>query len=191
MKSISNSILGFQGMTAVPSLGVAIAVDDIRHSLIAFRLVDGVPVGSLDVQGLNDITADPKSGAIFGVVESDDMSLVSVVNYSWTLDSGFVAERVVSAAGTRSGVLAGRPVVVVPPAPGLWFSYLVIGTEHGSELLVLSLPSLALVHTHRLEGIHVHSLAASPWGETLAVVDGISRTIHVLAWPLPGMPELD
>jgi len=56
---------------------------------------------------------------------------------------------------------------------------------------VLSLPGLALVHTHRLEGFAVVGLAADPWGTALAVCDDASNSTHVLAWPLPGMPQLE
>jgi len=59
------------------------------------------------------------------------------------------------------------------------------------ELRVLSLPGLALVHTHRLEGMQVCGLAADPWGAALAVCDDASESTHVLAWPLPGMPQLE
>jgi len=34
-------------------------------------------------------------------------------------------------------------------------------------------------------------LAADPWGAALAVCDGASQSTHVLAWPLPGMPQLE
>jgi len=59
------------------------------------------------------------------------------------------------------------------------------------ELRVLSLPGLALVHTHRLEGMQVWGLAADPCGTALAVCDYASQSTHVLAWPLPGMPQLE
>jgi len=59
------------------------------------------------------------------------------------------------------------------------------------ELRVLSLPGLALVHTHRLEGMKVRCLAADPCGTALAVCDYASESTHVLAWPLPGMPDLE
>ena len=83
-----------------------------------------------------------------------------------------------------------RPLTVIPPAPCKAVSYLVVGTGESSELLVLSLPSLALVHTHRLEGMKVLGLAADPWGGALAVCDAASQFLHVLTWPLPGMPPL-
>jgi len=47
-----------------------------------------------------------------------------------------------------------RPLAVMPPAPGKRASHLIVGIYLNPELRVLSLPGLALVHTHRLEGIH-------------------------------------
>jgi len=55
-----------------------------------------------------------------------------------------------------------RPLAVMPPAPGKRASHLIVGLWKTSELRVLSLPGLALVHTHRLEGIEVIGLAADP-----------------------------
>jgi hypothetical protein len=55
---------------------------------------------------------------------------------------------------------------------------------------VLSLPDRRLVHTHTLEGMVVTGLAADPSGTALAVCDAASKAIHVLPWPLPGMPPL-
>ena len=78
----------------------------------------------------------------------------------------------------------------MPPARGKSVSHLVVGTADSPELLVLSLPGLALVHTHRLDGVRMMGLAADPWGGALAVCDDASKTLHVLAWPLPGMPPL-
>ena len=84
-----------------------------------------------------------------------------------------------------------RPLAVIPPAPGKRTAHLIVGTVYEPELRVLSLPGLALVHTHMLEGVEVWGLAADPWGTALAVCDWASKSTHVLAWPLPGMPQLE
>jgi len=60
-------------------------------------------------------------------------------------------------------------------------------------LRVVSLPERTLVHTHTLEDMAVAGLAADPSGAALAVVSEkgyVNTWIHVLAWPLPGMPPL-
>jgi hypothetical protein len=69
-------------------------------------------------------------------------------------------------------------------------SYLVVGTLGEPTLRVLSLPDRRLVHTHTLEGMKVMGLAADPSGTALAVCDAAFKAIHVLLWPLPGMPPL-
>ena len=68
----------------------------------------------------------------------------------------------VSAAGQGRGscVLA----VVPPPSRSKQRSHLVVGS-HGSPVLrVVSIPDLALMHTHTLEGMMVVGLAADPSG---------------------------
>ena len=96
-----------------------------------------------------------------------------------------VAEGIVEAAGATVNY---RPLAVVPPAPGQRTSYLVVGTQDFPTQRVLSLPDRRLVHTHKLEGMMVVGLAADPSGTALAVCDNASNAIHVLPWPLPGMP---
>ena len=88
-----------------------------------------------------------------------------------------------------------RPLCVVPgvvgPHGGSGRSHLVVGAMGQSTLLVVALPSLALVHTHVLAGVRVGGLAADPRGQRLLVVDTArKRALHVLQWPLPGMPAL-
>ena len=94
----------------------------------------------------------------------------------------------VMAAGTTA---APRLLAVMPPACGKRVSYLLVGNAMDYELLVLSLPVLAIVHTHSLEGMEVMGIAADPWGGALAVCDNASQSVHILAWPLPGMPPLE
>lgn len=84
-----------------------------------------------------------------------------------------------------------RPLAVVPPLPGKGVSHLVVVGAVPKELLVLSLPGLTLIHSHILEGMKVKGLAADPWGGALVVCDAASQAVHVLAWPLPGMPPID
>ena len=175
------------GIAILPSLGVVAAVSD--DSVFALRLSDGIRVGSLAVPNLwMFLAADDATGAVYGNVASSTGYDVHAWNFSAdgasirTMSNGPV-----TAAGTRS---ESRPLTVIPPAPCKAVSYLVVGTGESSELLVLSLPSLALTHTHTLEGMDLTGLAADPSGGALAVFDRESGALHVLAWPLPGMPPL-
>ncbi len=83
-----------------------------------------------------------------------------------------------------------RPLAMIPPSPGLRTSYLIVGTYGSPTLNILSLPDRRLVHTHTLEGMQITGLAADPSGIALAVCDFRSKAVHVLPWPLPGMPAL-
>jgi hypothetical protein len=56
---------------------------------------------------------------------------------------------------------ARRPLAVIPPAPGRLRSYLVVGTQRDSDLLVLALPECVIVHRHWLEGVRVMGLATN------------------------------
>ena len=149
-------------------------------------------MGSLAVSGLLDffLAADDATGALYGTVSSG----TGYNAHAWEFTADGAGIRITSngritAAGSRGDRF--RPLAVVPPVPGKSVSHLVVGTEESSELLVLSLPGLTLVHTHTLAGMQVTGLAADPWGESLAVCDGVSESLHVLAWPLPGMPPLE
>lgn len=180
-------IEGCAGLAVLPSHGIVIVASYLSHTLFAHRLSNGETMGSLAIPGLDFyLAADRRTGAIFGSV-STGAGKYAVCHASWTLGAEFRAEGVVAAAGETGDV---RPLAVVPPAPGKLASHLVVGTQGKPLLHVLSLPSLTLVHTHRLRGVQVGALAADPWGEALAVLDLASMAIVVFAWPFPGFPAL-
>ena len=174
------------GIVALPSLGVVVVSDPVFLS--AQRLSDGRHVGSVRAPQLNwFLAADDASGVVFGSTEE-----YRPIVHAWTCatvgaEIRFTPAGPVVSAGARPN---HRPLAVMPPAPGKKVSHLVVGNAWTSELLVISLPGLSLVHTHRLEGMEVTGLAADPWGGALAVCDRLSQSLHVLAWPLPGMPPL-
>lgn len=183
-----------RGLAALPSHGIVLALGDSR--IQAFRLSDGEKVGSLEAPGLTMfLAADPVSGAVFVGGCEPSSAIFTVVASAW-LGGGATGGRgghfsplsFVPAARLAGGY---RPIAVVPPGPGKAASHLVVGTTGEPELLVLALPSLALVHEHRLEGVRVYGLAADPCGAALVVCDGAASAVHVLAWPLPGMPPLE
>ena len=175
------------GIAALSAIGVVVVGCMISFS--AYRISDGARAGSLAVSGLGIfLAADDTTGAVYGTVSSGTEYSV----HAWECIADGAGIRMtsngpVTAAGSRDDP---RPLAVMPPAPGKTASHLVIGTDESPELLVLSLPGLSLVHTHILEEMRVTGLAADPWGEFLAVYDMASSSLHVLAWPLPGMPPL-
>lgn len=180
------------GIAALPALGVVIVgcVGGDR-ALFAHRLSDGIRVGSLQVPELwLFLASDPGTGAVYGSMWTEAPDMWSVHAWSCAADGATIRISSLGRVTAAGAAESTRIVAVVPPAPGKMISHLVVGTPGSPELLVLSLPGLALVHTHILSGLDVLGLAADPWGGALAVCDEVSRAIHVLAWPLPGMLPL-
>ena len=175
------------GITILPSLGVVIVGDQV--ALVAHRLSDGIRVGRFGVPDLHwFLTADIATETVYGSIKTD----AGIAIHAWACaadETGVLITSKGPVAATKA-IRDNRPLAVVPPAAGKSVAHLVVGVSESPELLVLSLPSLALVHTHMLEGTNVSALAADPWGEALAVYDGEAGSLHVLVWPLPGMPLL-
>jgi DNA-binding beta-propeller fold protein YncE len=144
------------------------------------RLADGAYVATAQVHDPTFIAADPATATLY-VSTGDTVSALC-----WN-GSALVQEGVV---GAVSNTGFSRPLAVIPPAPGQRTSYLVMGTLRTPTLLLLSLPNRRLVHTHTLEGMEVMGLVADPSGTAVAVCDSASNAVHVLPWPLPGMPPL-
>lgn len=182
-------LLGCGGLAVLHHHRIVVAASISDGALSSYRLSNGRRVGRCSVPMLGKyLAAEPERGLIFGTVRTHDQrSLYSVVGFLWNPNEGFKILGIIAPAGARAH---GRPLAVVPPAPGKKVSHLVVGALRTAELLVISLPDLALVHTHALEGIEVTALAADPWGEVLAVSDHVTSTVRVVAWPLPGMPAL-
>jgi hypothetical protein len=158
-------------------------VSDLDHGkLHVHRLSDGVRVANAKAKCATYVAADPASGTVY--VSTGAHPSCGVSAFRWD-GAALVAEGVVEAAGTAE---YSRPLAGMPPTPGRHTSYLVAGTCREPTLYVLSLPDRRLVHTHTLKGMKVTGLAADPSGAALAVCDRTSKAIHVLPWPLPGMP---
>jgi hypothetical protein len=168
------------GIAVLPVQGLVVASIYDAKELRVYRLTDGTLVATVHAQGPSFIAADPATATLYVSTGT------RVTAFHWN-GSALVPEGVVEAAGDNA---YGRPLAVVPPAPGQRTSYLVVGTVRTPILLVFSLPDCRLVHTHTLEGMVINGLAADPSGTALAVCDGASKAVHVLPWPLPGMPPL-
>lgn len=199
--SVESGTMGCGGIATLPAQGVAVI--NGRDTLFIHRLADGARLGSDHI--FSDsvmplgrfLAADLASGIVFCTVKNYAPGGHAVCSWSCAADgSKLIRQGPVTAAGVRA---VSRPLAVVPPVPGKRTSHLVVGTHGSSELLVLSLPDLILVHTHNLERagheegdspMDVAGLAADPWGGALAVCDAASEAIHVIAWPLPGMLPL-
>jgi hypothetical protein len=172
------------GIAVLPQHGVVVVSslqDDMLH---AHRLSDGVRIASVEAPWCSFGASDPTAATIY--VSSGTPEHRSVVAHRWD-NSTLVADGTVEAAGVAP---RSRPLAVMPPAPGLRTSYLVVGTGGSPALHVISLPDRRLIHTHTLEGMQVLGLAADPSGTAIAVCDVVAKAVHVLPWPLPGMPAL-
>ena len=176
------------GLAVLPALGIAVVSSG--SCLVAHRLSDGNCVGTLEVaEQILRLAADSATGTVYGVA----INGIGASVHAWScaadgLSIKISARGIVAAAGSRK---CDRSLAVVPPAPGKMVSHLAVGSDGQEELILLALPDLSLVHTHVLKGVAVVALAADPWGRSLAVCDRASKSIHVLAWPLPGMPPLE
>jgi hypothetical protein len=169
------------GIAMLPEQGLIVTSAYGAYQLRVHRLADGAIVASTPAVGRPFIiAADPTTATLYVC------SGVQVTAFRWN-GGALVSEGVLEAAGDTGNL---RPLAVVPPAPGQRSSYLVVGTHNSPTLLILSLPDRRLVHTHTLEGMKVMGLAADPSGTALAVCNGASKAVHVLPWPLPGMPPL-
>jgi DNA-binding beta-propeller fold protein YncE len=170
------AVLSQQGVVVVSSIQ-----DDMLH---AYRLSDGTRIASVNVTWCTYLASDPAAATIY--VSSGTQERQSVVANRWD-GTRLVADGTVEAAGVAPN---NRLLAVMPPDPGLHTSYLIVGTFNTPALHVISLPDRRLFHTHTLEGMGVMGLAADPSGNALAVCDFASAAVHVLPWPLPGMPAL-
>jgi hypothetical protein len=171
------------GIALLPVQGVVVVSTKSECKLHAQRLSDGVRIASTEAACPEFVSSDPTSGTVYVSTGSNPYGVSA---FRWT-GSVLVADGIVEAAGEAS---YGRPLTVMPPTYGRRTSYLIVGTTFSPTLLVLSLPDRRLVHTHKLVGMRVIGLAADPSGTALAVCDRASNAIHVLPWPLPGMPQL-
>lgn len=173
------------GLTALPSVVFAASFSDT--TLVAHRLSDGKRLMRRVVRGQHIyFAADPSTGTIFGTAL--DGVQYAVNRFSWTDGSELKAEGTVVAAGNK---FFPRPLAVVPPASGKRVFHLIVCEKSNPELLVLALPGLILVHSHKLKGMRITAIAADPWGAAIAVADDVTCAVHILAWPLPGMPALE
>jgi hypothetical protein len=165
-------------IAVLPAQGIAVTSTNFSNELRVHSLVDGAAVVSVPADSPSYIAADTDAAILY-------VSSVGTVSaFRWS-DGSLVPDGIVEAAGNTACI---RPLTVIPPAPRQCTSYLIVGTCNAPTLLVLSLPDRRLVHTHTLEGTMVVGLAADPSGTTFAVCDSASGAVHVLPWPLPGMP---
>jgi hypothetical protein len=171
---------GCYGLAVLPRPALVISSSQMTNKLSAFCIMDGKLVSELSMPETPRVmAADASTDTVYISVGNKIMSVCW--NGASLIDSGEV--------GAAGNGISYRPVAVVPPGPRTTSSYLVVGTHEEDEILIIALPERTLVHTHHLEdGVRVAGLTGDPAGGALVICDHNSAYIHVLSWPLPGMP---
>jgi hypothetical protein len=201
LRSPAWSLSPCYGAAVLPSRGVLFLSSYTDDRVFAVRASDGEKLASVHVRDPKFVAADDATGTVYVSTSH------SVVRFQWTPSQcgadhegigaghGVVAGELVPDADLSADLIgkadSWRPLAIVPPAPGHRRSHLLVGVKDKPTLHILSLPEHELVHTHMLEGFAINGLVADPHGCALAVSDGVSKSIHVLSWPLPGMPPLE
>lgn len=192
--------VGLDGIAALPQSGVFFAPSSASETLCAFRIRDGALVNEVAARGIGGgVAVDVPSQTVFVSTPGP-----VIQSFRWVEDKLVPGGDTTAVGALGGGDRVSRHIAVVPAAVGRRLSHLVVATSSGggtghSELCVLALPALTVVHTHRLEGVEVDGLAADPWGGALVVCTSASvpggrrggGRVIVLAWPLVGMRQLE
>jgi hypothetical protein len=162
--------------------------------LDVLRVSDGIKVASAAVVA-ECVAADAASSTVFTSTTGETVS-----SFQW--DGTTLTQLAdLPLPGKRRSYI---PLAVVPAAAGPGSpasSYLVVGNAAGGVLNVYALPERRHVYDYTvLSGVssrhsgsgkveaNIVGLAADPSGVALVACDKLSEDIHVLPWPLPGMP---
>jgi hypothetical protein len=102
--------------------------------------------------------ADPSTATLYTSVLEQGAG--RVIAFRW---SGRGLVRLPSLDDAIHPTGARRPLAVVPPAPGLGrnSSYLVVGTQRASDIVVLRLPECIVVHRQALPGVRIMGLGTN------------------------------
>ena len=183
--TVSRGVLrGAYGIAILPGPGVAIASSYHTSELAALSLEDGQLVSKVAGGRVGDIAVDAASGIVY--TRGDHTHV-----HAWMWDAH--AKRLVRCDEADIAVELSSsycPIAVIPASSAGGCAHLVLADEGSSQLHVFEVGaggSSALVHKHTLEGVAIGGLAADPSGGALAVCDGASQAILVLAWPLEGV----
>jgi hypothetical protein len=175
------------GLAVLPAEGILVVCSNDQRALHAYTISDGVRVATIGTSKYpRFLAADAERADIYASICVNPGHSVWV--YGWR-DGALLKLGEVDAAGAEP---QHRPLAVVPAGRGRRTPHLVVATLERPRLLIFSLPDRALVHEHTFtDGTKVVGLAANPSGSALLVCDGASTpAVHVLSWPLEGMPLL-
>ena len=191
------------GLAVLPTQGVVIAGSFTEGRLHVLRLSDGINLGSVRAPFVTQVATNPSDGTVFAVT-SESHTTISV--FKWKSDcvraideastfNNLVAQKSLGGSNHRAGATFNKPIVVVPAAAGRRIAHLVVAIAGNAEIEIFELPSGRRVHrmalVHQYSRMRIVGLSAAPSGTALAVSDFESGAVHVLSWPLPGMPMLE
>jgi hypothetical protein len=167
---------GYVFVGAIPRLGVVFATSCNARMVFAHSLSDGTRIASVPTHhNPVYISVDPLSNLIFTTTNR------GLLCFKWD-GANFVPHASLQASSALCAHTYHALAVVVRDTT----SHLVAAAQSSSDLKVLTLPELRLVHTHSLVE-SVEGLAADPSGGALVVCCQNGRRVQTLQWPLPGM----
>ena len=174
------------GLSVAHGQRVLIAVSYSKAIVSLLRLSDGAGVfhhrAASASSRLSSVQFDSATSMIYAADETNSLLRLDLRN-SRVLDATF-DHRV-------PYHVSFDVVVLVPPPRRSRATFLLLAKYNADFAVVVSLPSLDIVHEHRFRGMHVVGLTADPRGTAIVVCDGASGAAHVFPWPLPGMPTLE
>jgi hypothetical protein len=187
------AVLSDAGVAFVPSMD-----DDM---LYAHRISDGARLASVAVPSPMFVAACTEANTVF--VSTADMRH-PIVAFIWTGATGTLDPaghiELPDLQVEHRAIQYTLAVVSRGVASSSGAHYLVAGLYRSSSLYIIELPSRRLVHTHSLSAWDdlpgteqrtsargISGLASDPGGSAIVVGDG--KDLHVLLWPLDGMPK--
>ena len=161
------------GLAPLAAHDVVVASSYYSECLHILRLSDGSEVNRVPIVGEPlYLASDMASGMVFASVRR---AYDNVVAFEWR-DGTLIEKQEVS---TETNVVA-----VVPASRSSGIAHVLSARCGNSSIFVYSLPDLALVHTHHLEGVEIAGIAADASGTSIVVCDNSSNALLVLEWPL-------
>jgi hypothetical protein len=168
---------------AITVLANAVVFVYTQQCIRAYRLSDGTFLSSTRVCNCLSLVADSATATVYtGILDSTSC----IVAYQWDTDTNLLEKKNYFDETRR---ITNNRLMILVPGKYMRTSYLVATSGLQNTLYVFSLPDLRLVCIHTLRELNaIIGLEVDPSGAAIAVCDCGPRTIHIVAWPLPGMP---
>jgi hypothetical protein len=175
------------GFAVLPAQRV-VFVSDYAASLHVHSLDDGSRLDTSPCHWAAAAASDTAAGIVYVSRRFDDLDKVGVSVWRWddAARKAVCEPEPLEAAGLT--IWSCGLAVIPAPAGSTAGAFLVTSTDKSNELRVVSLATRTLVHTHTFEKLHLNNMTSDPTGTSLIIIS--EGTVHVFAWPLPGMAPL-